>query len=152
VKKEEETICQQQLWETAIIKFTQCIMLTFPTFIIFASETYVERARKGLSDKIKELQEEYTKIRDETLVEELDVLHELVSPRQSGQRGAKTGIGYQSKSDHNDHWHVNYDPDGLGDEKAYVNVKSQNPKLHEKIENAFLTLGKENILERLLDA
>jgi hypothetical protein len=106
-------------WQTIAVRYTQTMLLTFPSQILFASWTVLREARADLLMRVEQVilgraQEGVPADDDEGRA--LAFLRERFTPAPPRQRPVERVWGSRPQTrllvaeDHADHWHVSYDP------------------------------------------
>ena len=107
-------------WETVATRFTECIYLTFPDFVIYAREKTTVGAKDLLLARIGQLAAQSG---DDKLREKLAAIRTLVlAVNPTPWERQRAQAAHKLREGHADHWHVNYRPDWLGDEGPYVSL------------------------------
>lgn len=100
-------------------RYTQCMLLTFPSQVLFASWVVLRDAWNGLFDRVNEL----VAANDRALGDEgkaaLAKLRSFFDTPAPGPKPSKSHFKrlLYPRDDHDDHWHVSYNPDDLEDDK-----------------------------------
>jgi len=110
--------------------FTECIYLTFPFSIIYASGLVTKGAKSRLLSRLDLLEEatDLADFRGRRLIAGLRERVEAIIPDPYRKKSEKDETSIRTA--HRNHWHVTYDPDSLGDEAG--GPTSENPTLAEK--------------------
>ena len=122
---------------------TRCIYLTLPNSIIFASEGISVGAKKDLLDRLNELIGETKDKERQSSLKEIKTLIQRINPAPWKQNPEEKQP--RIRFTHRHHWHVNYNPDLLGDESNGLHP-SGNPQLASRIDLALQVLNPANDL------
>jgi len=132
-----------ELWNRAARKFTQCIYLTFPGSIIYASQGIAIDARDSLSQRAATLLQREA-ARGNAGAAHVEVLRIVVALLEGIRPvvwlNKPDEIAAKIRYGHRNHWHVNFNPDRLGDEGAFASDHRLDRLIDEAI-TGLLTLG-----------
>lgn len=112
--------------------FTECIYLSFPSSIIYASRNITGGAKVRLLSRLDIMKERADPI-DQEVIDILSQMRELISAINPAPYAGKT-LASETKLryGHRNHWHISYNPNGLGDEDK---IPSKYPDLAQRIES-----------------
>lgn len=137
---------QEREFLAACVAFTECIYLSFPSSVIYASRLITDSAKVKLTRRLEML-------RDQTPPEQSDALQLItqikdvvsrINPAPYDRMPAEKQT--LVRRGHRNHWHVSYDADALGDENG---VPSSRPDRAQQIAS-ILSTGQLELLARML--